>query len=35
MRMRETQSGLKNLIIANVLVFILQLILDNHAVPSK
>jgi len=29
MRMRETQNGLKNLIIANVLVFILQLILDN------
>jgi membrane associated rhomboid family serine protease len=29
MRMRETQSGLKNLIIANVLVFILQLLLSN------
>jgi membrane associated rhomboid family serine protease len=29
MRIRETQNGLKNLIIANVLVFTLQLLLDN------
>ena len=29
MRIRETQNGLKNLIIANVLVFILQLLLSN------
>lgn len=29
MRMRETQNGLKNLIIANVLVFIIQLLFSN------
>lgn len=29
MRVRETQSGLKNIIIANVVVFTLQLLLDN------
>jgi membrane associated rhomboid family serine protease len=29
MKIRETQNGLKNLIIANVLVFILQLLLSN------